>query len=619
MIPTKEQVFNKGIHNVVNPDLIPEGAASDSLGWLTGGDQIELSRGKLLLGTDESAGRVRGIHVATRIDKTEVWFRKNSTKIQWFDPATSSVWTDIVTGLDATHEYIFTNYTSLAGIFVYVGGLGGLFKIHVANPSSYADQYDVLKNYKAFVRIDKARARAWGMANDKTGLYLSYIDEETYTTVSSEAVDTGDGGTTYGGTLAFKAGGAKRTCFAIEITDGTETFTDNRNGILTGSLGGTGTINYTTGAWTATFNSAVGIGTPITGDYQWEDATNGGVMDFTYSPTRVAGEGDVFRQDEGGDEILDSLIDGGSYYSIKRNVTYELTLTPDDTNATNRVIRRNIGIPSMRAAVETSLGIVMMDTSNIPRLMRLEKALTTDDLVPNDLAPQFDFDIYDWSDCWMETWGNFIVFGGKTKDADDNNRLFIWDSRWKSIDVVPFFSACGSKTKSGTLIIGDSISDNVFEAFTGVDDDGFPIQPNYWISRNDLLGYEGLKKSKKMYFEGLIGTEQTIKVYGQYDDDAWELIATISGGGAYVALGDTHTIGSSMIGEEMIGGEGSGISAFPFHYPIKLRPPKFYRLKLKFEATGLGWASISMIKHEDVRVKSQKVPRKYRQYRADPV
>jgi len=40
------------------------------------------------------------------------------------------------------------------------------------------------------------------------------------------------------------------------VTDNTETFTDDGAGVLTGSAGGTGTINYTTGALAVTFFAA---------------------------------------------------------------------------------------------------------------------------------------------------------------------------------------------------------------------------------------------------------------------------------------------------------------------------------------------------------------------------
>lgn len=72
----------------------------------------------------------------------------------------------------------------------------------------------------------------------------------------------------------------------MTITDTStgEVFTDNFSGVLSGTLGGTGTINYMTGAFTT---SQSGAGTV---NYQWEMTNNKGVTDFTKSATRLAGE-----------------------------------------------------------------------------------------------------------------------------------------------------------------------------------------------------------------------------------------------------------------------------------------------------------------------------------------
>lgn len=50
-------------------------------------------------------------------------------------------------------------------------------------------------------------------------------------------------------------------------TDGTEVFTDDGTGTLTGSGGGTGTINYTTGLFSVTFGAVVPLATSITSTY----------------------------------------------------------------------------------------------------------------------------------------------------------------------------------------------------------------------------------------------------------------------------------------------------------------------------------------------------------------
>jgi len=63
----------------------------------------------------------------------------------------------------------------------------------------------------------------------------------------------------------------------ISVTDGTETFKDDRNGNMVGDLGGTGTVNYATGAVSVTFVTAPTNSQAITTTYYWEDSTSTGI------------------------------------------------------------------------------------------------------------------------------------------------------------------------------------------------------------------------------------------------------------------------------------------------------------------------------------------------------
>lgn len=91
--------------------------------------------------------------------------------------------------------------------------------------------------------------------------------------IAAEVIATGNGATqVYADNLAS---------FPVEpgtvsITDGVETFTDDGSGRLVGSAGGTGTINYKSGAITLDFNANVGNLTDIVADYVTEVA---GVLD----------------------------------------------------------------------------------------------------------------------------------------------------------------------------------------------------------------------------------------------------------------------------------------------------------------------------------------------------
>ena len=83
-----------------------------------------------------------------------------------------------------------------------------------------------------------------------------------------ENIGTGD----VGGTVTFAATLANIPIREIElVTDDStsESFTDNGDGTLTGDGGGSGTINYTTGAISVTFNAAPANGDNVIVDYDW--------------------------------------------------------------------------------------------------------------------------------------------------------------------------------------------------------------------------------------------------------------------------------------------------------------------------------------------------------------
>lgn len=96
-----------------------------------------------------------------------------------------------------------------------------------------------------------------GVVNKRNGIYPigECID------LTGIVIDTGDGGEIYSGTLL--AIPVRPGTFIV--TAGAQTLSDNGDGTLGGA--GAGTINYSTGAWTANFTTAVAIATPITADY----------------------------------------------------------------------------------------------------------------------------------------------------------------------------------------------------------------------------------------------------------------------------------------------------------------------------------------------------------------
>lgn len=599
--------LGKGIVTLPSdPEQIPSQAAQDSLGFISSDGQIELCKGRLLIGAQETAnGNVHGEGWGYTVDGVKVHFRKTNTKIQYYN-TTTLLWVDIVTGLTSGAEYTFSAYQSLAGTFVYATGIDGIYKIHTASPGDYCSMYDATKNYKGKSMITQSRMSMWNVKGSLTTHFLSYTDSAqdstVYTAVSAEAT------TSLTGTLAFKAGDAKRTCFGLVATHTVsgEVFTDNYNGTLTGSLGNTGTINYTTGAYTF---SIAGVGTV---NYSWEMTNNKGITDFTFSGTRTALQGDVVRQDEGGDAIGNILFHDGTYYSFKSRSVYSLTIADTGLTFNNKVFRKTIGLAYWRAVTATSKGIIFMDAANPdkPQLTILQPNLQGDNLEPVVLASHFDFSKYIFDDCGMETFGEYIVFSARNSSSTVNNKLFFYNVRLGSVDILPY-GATTITTSDGLLYIGDTITENIYEILSGFDDDNNTIE-NYWISNDEKFGAENLKKVKRLRFKGLITPEQGFEVYTSYDNDTYTLVGTILGSGAYVDPTQSYTIGSQGIGTSVIGGESTTVLGNFYLAELKISTPKFRKRSIKIKAIGTGYLSINLIEDYGISTFEQKLPSKYR-------
>jgi hypothetical protein len=598
------KAFVHGVHNRFDPEIIKDDAYSDALGWVTKDGSIEISRGREVLGTQGAAGNSI-VHAGYKVNGTKVLFQKVGTKVQYY---TGSAWADVITGLTADAPITFANYASLAGTFVYIFSTDGIYKIVPANPASYTSLYDSTKNFKGLALIDKGRTIMWGIVKDPTGLYGSWIDAQNstvYTSVAGEVI--ADVAT---GTLAFKAAGATRTCFAVVITDTSsgEVFTDDFNGALVGSLGNTGTINYTTGAFTITGQSGAG-----TASYQWENSNVKGVTDFTKSAPRVASEGFIFRQDIGGDKIQQVLVIDGIYYSLKANSIYSLNIASDDLDATNEVFRTNVGILSRTSGAATSEGIMLIDTANQDTpTMRI---ITRNELGDNyDLIEKFQhfkFSDFRYDDAVLYPYGNYVLVSCKTPEADANNRILVCDYLNKTVDIVPFQAK--SFTQDGTtLYSGDSLSQSCYKTFNGFDDLGSVLE-NYVVSKSDNFGESTLlKKQKRLMLRGKISIGQNYDVFAMFDNGSEVLLGNVSSAAGYVDLDNPDTIGGSMVGEDLVGGSSTTL-AYPYLVLLKIKTPKYRVRNLKFVANGFGYVSISNQVDWDIWTFEQKIPAKYRQ------
>jgi len=613
-------IFKYGLINSLSDKKIPDGAASNSLNFLTLGDKIELSRGFKLIGEEHITGKNYGVHTAFRADGTEILFQKRDRKLEFFDEATSEwieIGTDIFPLAAINDDAAFGNYNSNAGAQLFISSPNSAFllKIMTANPEDYTNLYDAAKNFYGRLKIQQNRMEVWYRGKDKTGLYQSYIDALKYTTVASETIGTGDGSTkAYSNTLAFKAAGAKRTCFGISVTDGVEIFSDDFNGGLVGDQGGTGTINYTTGEITVNFNSNVANLQAISAAYQWEDSTDTGIADFTYdAPDRKAGQGNIIRQDDGGSDLQNIGTYDSTDFCFHTKKTWQLSLGADDTTGTNTIYREKVGISNWRAMAETGDGIYYMDDIDTadPSFRLMTLSTTTAKVIPVRISKNIKLTDYRFDKGAVFEYGDLILFVCRHYRETENDTVFIYNKLWKCFDKRNFRISSTTVYK-GKLIAGDSVTGSTYELFSGFTDNDSNIAA-YWEGNYSRLDYMGLKKVKRKVYEGFIAPSQGFDIYANFDFSGFVKIGSVSGQGPYIdRLDSRFVLGIMKIGTAKIGSDSDGISVYHYQCQIKLKLDKFQYIKIKIVPNGIGYLSLENIIFEDIRLKGMKQPKKYR-------
>lgn len=590
--------------------------------WITGQlkDHMQLRGGRLLMGTRQTgAGKITGAGVGIRQDGVQVAFRSRGQKVEYYDEITKDwieVGSNLLPAAASGEDVAFAPYNGLSGAFMFVSSPNSsIYKIPLANPGSAVDQNST--TYRGYIIISGGRTFLWNRKTlstgftDVTGLYLSYIDKATlssFTTISGEAYGTGDGVTkTFTHSLAGRTG--VRTVFGCTVTDGVETFADNKNGVMVGSLGGTGTINYATGAVSVTFNTAPALSAAITTTYLWEDSTSQGVCDFTSSGTRTVGQGDYFRQDDGG-ALMVPLVFDSKYYSFHALKAWVLSnLAPDDTQAANLTWRDSFGIPYWRGAYNDGDGITLLDFTdkNNPRV-RLISYNQMSVVVLSELSEQLDLSPYDFSFCLVAKFSNYdlVVAQKKTLGVSDTfNSIMFVRNKVSGLWDVSDFGPSVLVIYNGNLLMGDSVSNNVFQIFSGNDDDGFPIPNSLTFTQMDL-SVKGLKKTHRFEIDGYIAVDQELDIYLSYDGGSPILVGSILGTGAYVDKNLGAVIGGGNgIGTAVIGSEGAP-NAFHFTREFTINSPRYEEITPSFQCTKLGACTINYFGFKDNRYKGRR-------------
>lgn len=390
-----------------------------------------------------------------------------------------------------------------------------------------------------------------------------------------------------------------------------ELFTDDRSGGLSGNKGGTGIINYASGVFDVTFSAAVTNLATLVSDYYSEDSTNEGPIDFENGDGSSIADAQDFRQDDAGIFRNIGSISGVEYcmHSIK---SYAVRLQSTDT-ISNLIHREKVGVPYWRASVATGEGIYYLDASDPkkPTVRLYQLANYSAEVVPRPMSDQLDLSTYLFDQAKMFEWGEYIGLACRTFDSTINNRVFLYNRTWKTWEVHDFrISDCD--VYNGALVGGDSGSNNIVKLFTGLADGDTAI-PNVIIFGKDNLQHVGVKDIRRYRIAGYIGDDQSFDVSYSVDNEPFVQVVTISGAGAYVDLSQRKIIGNLTLGEIIGGGQSQEDSIFasPYAYEFNVGTPRFERIRIKIEATEVGYLSISEMGAVDWRTKGSRMPIKY--------
>ncbi len=443
---------------------------------------------------------------------------------------------------------------------------------------------------------------------DPTGVWLSTPDSiATNSTVLTFSVGTGDGVTkTFSGTIALVY---PNTAYFVQITDTVELFTDDKNGLLVGSLGGTGTINYITGAYSVTFNTAPANTQAITGSYYEENSTKNGVADF------ISTGSDTFRQDDGGGTAKSIWPFQGVEYCFHQLRSWLLQITVGTTTTfDNQPYYEQIGIPSIRGAFPTGDGILFLNNA-IPAqpkisILTIPPGSTNLTVTPESLSDVLDLSGYGIDNVVIFRWGDYDFVSLKNTVngmvSSFNGITFIRNivsGLWNQLD---FYINCGADY-NGTLIAGSSLSANVFKLLNGFDDSN-SVVANQHSQAFTNLNIEGLKKVGYLNMSGLIQKGQNLDVFVSLDNGAYTKVFTIAGDGPYVSS-TLVTVGSQGIGIGTVGGgfDNDPVYASRYEVDIPIHSGLFEYIGWKVQATNVGFISVERQEWKDIRFKRRRL------------
>jgi len=532
-------------------------------------NSIAPRRGILTLGTESSnLNPVRSLFTAHTEDGREVLIRTSTTTIEWWN-AVDEAWDQLDDGYVADRIFTFTEGSAGADDWNYLyfsNGSDSLRRVRVAFGTVSAN---------TATTITLNAVSSYDSVDD--------IGFPTSGTITVAGVDY-----SYSGISGWQLTGLSGVP-ALDADDGVFATVETTGFTSPPSTASTLVIKdqrLYAAATSTVFASHIG------------DLRN-----FSYSAPRVASEGEIIYFPEGGERITALAVQPSYVAVFKNNYIGRLEFKDfsdglSDIPVVSTISQKaNIGATNNNAVAYNDLSAIFVN-SDIG-LTEFSRVANYDYDVVKSLSERLrlTFEDYDFDSSAIAVYDNKILISAKTSsDVSFNNTIIIYDYQKNRFTYITAMNANAFAVYDNKLYFGDSLTQNVRQAFyNSYDDDGSAITSSAKTKWYNFGEPSRWKEIGWVYVEGWI-TQNTSLTFKINFDEGGALASkevTISGDGDYVADEPGAGFGINPFGLSDFGTtETTGDSLRHFAGYINMQAEygkKWRNVQFEIESSGVGY------------------------------
>jgi hypothetical protein len=318
--------------------------------------------------------------------------------------------------------------------------------------------------------------------------------------------------------------------------------------------------------------------------------------DFTFSATRVAGEGDVVSTPYGGGDITDVVAQEEGFTVFKADYIEDVTYSQDANDfPVRKPLKQGIGAQGRVIKGKDDVYFVT-NRKEITSLGRVKNVDSTPQTLNIGLKVKRLLDALEFDQHRGIEFKDRLLFGCRDSESTKNSRTLVYNRDSKSFEGMWLIPAWGFMRYGGDCYYVDSVTPNVHKMFTGVNDVqgetvfGFSSSwKSNWMnlapSKFDLQGVSSY--SAEGYIQG--DSQITFSLFSDFSTEA-DLEFTFTAGES--GLIDEGNFGQ-FLGADPLGMSFEGELSEPDeeglqHYLFTLYFPDIYATNFSLGVSGEG-------------------------------